>query len=143
MQNYLWSPTNNAFFPAEMIDDYRASGWDFNDLILVEDAVFDEYSVAPPAGKIRGISADGLPEWINEPPLEKEQQIAIAERHKLALKAAADSEISWRQDAVDADIATDKEASELAEWKKYRVLLMRVNTSSAPDIKWPQEPQPQ
>lgn len=60
MQNYLWSPTNNAFFPAEMIDDYRASGWDFNDLIPVEDEVFYEYSVAPPDGKIRGISADGL-----------------------------------------------------------------------------------
>ncbi|MBM3073624.1 tail fiber assembly protein [Lelliottia sp. RWM.1] len=141
MQNYLWSPTNNAFFPAEMIDDYRASGWDFNDLIPVEDEVFYEYSVAPPDGKIRGISADGLPDWINEPPLAMEQQIGIAERQKLSLKIAADSEITWRQDAVDADIATDKEASELAEWKKYRVLLMRVDTATAPDINWPFKPE--
>lgn len=70
-----------------------------------------------------------------------EQQIGIAERQKLSLKIAADSEITWRQDAVDADIATDKEASELAEWKKYRVLLMRVDTATAPDINWPFKPE--
>ncbi|WP_241232571.1 tail fiber assembly protein, partial [Escherichia coli] len=52
----------------------------------------------------------------------------------------ADSEISWRQDAVDADIATDEETSTLTEWKKYRVLLMRVDTSTAPDIEWPTPP---
>lgn len=137
MQNYLWSPANNAFFPAEMIDDYRASGWDFNDLIPVEDVVFYEYSVAPPDGKIRGISADGLPEWINEPPLAMEQQIAIAERQKLALKFAADSEISWRQDAVDAGIATGEETAALSEWKKYRVMLMRAETLNPV---WPTPP---
>ena len=25
-------------------------------------------------------------------------------------------------------------------WKKYRVLLNRVNTTTAPDIEWPEEP---
>ncbi|EMM5239625.1 TPA: tail fiber assembly protein, partial [Escherichia coli] len=25
-------------------------------------------------------------------------------------------------------------------WKKYRVLLNRVDTSTAPDIEWPKEP---
>ncbi|EKK4595233.1 tail fiber assembly protein, partial [Escherichia coli] len=46
----------------------------------------------------------------------------------------------WRQDAVDAGIATDEETSILTEWKKYRVLLMRVDTSTAPDIEWPTPP---
>ncbi|WP_208907139.1 tail fiber assembly protein, partial [Enterobacter cloacae] len=26
-------------------------------------------------------------------------------------------------------------------WKKYRVLLNRVDTSKAPDIEWPEKPQ--
>ncbi|MDZ8419580.1 tail fiber assembly protein, partial [Escherichia coli] len=26
------------------------------------------------------------------------------------------------------------------QWKKYRVLLMRVDTSTAPDIEWPTPP---
>ncbi|TKU53879.1 tail fiber assembly protein, partial [Citrobacter sp. wls711] len=31
-----------------------------------------------------------------------------------------------------------EETAALSEWKKYRVRLMRVDTSKAPDIKWPE-----
>ncbi|EFE1629557.1 tail fiber assembly protein, partial [Escherichia coli] len=35
-----------------------------------------------------------------------------------SLRAIADAEIAWRQDAVDVGIATDEETVALAEWKK-------------------------
>ena len=38
------------------------------------------------------------------------------------------------QDAVDLEIATAEERSLLEAWNKYRVLLNRVDTSTAPDI---------
>ncbi|HHL1887459.1 TPA: tail fiber assembly protein, partial [Klebsiella pneumoniae] len=38
------------------------------------------------------------------------------------------------------EMATDDEKTRLAAWKKYRVLLNRVDTSTAPDIKWPEKP---
>ncbi|EAA2712373.1 tail fiber assembly protein [Salmonella enterica subsp. enterica] len=38
---------------------------------------------------------------------------------------------------MDPGIATDEEKSQLAEWKKYRVLVNRVDTSN-PD--WPEQP---
>ncbi|MEY5509334.1 tail fiber assembly protein, partial [Salmonella enterica subsp. enterica serovar Corvallis] len=41
------------------------------------------------------------------------------------------------QDAVDLGIATDDEKAQLGEWKKYRVLVNRVDTSN-PD--WPEQP---
>ncbi|MHA3204287.1 tail fiber assembly protein, partial [Yersinia pseudotuberculosis] len=66
--------------------------------------------------------------------------IAAAAAKKATLKAAADSEIDWRQDAVDAGEASKKEISELAAWKKYRVALMRIDISKAPDINWPESP---
>ena len=44
------------------------------------------------------------------------------------------------QDAVDLEIATEEENSLLEAWKKYRVLLNRVNTTTAPDIEWPVAP---
>ena len=44
------------------------------------------------------------------------------------------------QDAVDLEIATEEENSLLEAWKKYRVLLNRVNTTTAPDIEWPTGP---
>ncbi|MBF9816671.1 tail fiber assembly protein, partial [Enterobacter roggenkampii] len=36
--------------------------------------------------------------------------------------------------------ATDEEIDGLSKWKKYRVLLMRVDISKAPDINWPEIP---
>ncbi|BCQ40885.1 hypothetical protein ERHA54_34880 [Erwinia rhapontici] len=56
--------------------------------------------------------------------------IRQAEADKKQRKLAADNEIEWRQDAVDAEIATEDEAVALAAWKKYRVLLMRVDTAA-------------
>ncbi len=53
------------------------------------------------------------------------------------LRAQADSEIDRRQDAVDAGIATEEETTALSERKKYRILLMRVDTA-APE--WPTPP---
>ncbi|XHX67357.1 hypothetical protein GU833_06745 [Photorhabdus akhurstii] len=38
------------------------------------------------------------------------------------------------QDAIDLDIAIDAEKQTLTEWKKYRVLLNRVDCSVAPEI---------
>ncbi|EER2546013.1 tail fiber assembly protein [Escherichia coli] len=42
--------------------------------------------------------------------------------------------------SVGLEIATEEENSLLEAWKKYRVLLNRVDTSTAPDIEWPEEP---
>ncbi|WP_167351084.1 tail fiber assembly protein, partial [Buttiauxella gaviniae] len=57
--------------------------------------------------------------------------------NRALLKARADTEIEWRQDAVDAGIATNEELLSLSEWKKYRVLLMRVDAFKP---EWPSQP---
>ncbi|EFA5484716.1 tail fiber assembly protein [Shigella sonnei] len=44
------------------------------------------------------------------------------------------------QTVVELEIATEEETSLLEVWKKYRVLLNRVNTSVVPDIEWPALP---
>ncbi|WP_410760326.1 tail fiber assembly protein [Citrobacter youngae] len=80
---------------------------------------------------------NGFPVLVPYPELTKDEQQERAEQKRRSLKSVADTEISWRQDAVDADIATDEETAALSEWKKYRVLLMRVDTSK-PD--WPTPP---
>ncbi|HBB4006602.1 TPA: tail fiber assembly protein [Escherichia coli] len=67
----------------------------------------------------------------------QEDIIAANEDKKAALRVIADSEIAWRQDAVDVGIATEVETAALTEWKKYRVLLMRVETA---DPEWPTPP---
>ncbi|HAX4776878.1 TPA: tail fiber assembly protein, partial [Escherichia coli] len=52
----------------------------------------------------------------------------------------ASEHIAPLQDAVELELATEEETSLLEAWKKYRVLLNRVDTSVAPDIEWPTSP---
>lgn len=52
----------------------------------------------------------------------------------------ASEHIAPLQDAADLEIATEEETSLLEAWKKYRVLLNRIDTSTAPDIEWPTSP---
>ncbi|MBB7285686.1 tail fiber assembly protein, partial [Escherichia coli] len=63
-----------------------------------------------------------------------------AEETKNSLMQVASEHIAPLQDAVDLEIATEEETLLLEAWKKYRVLLNRVDTSTAPDIEWPALP---
>ncbi|EOD4088102.1 tail fiber assembly protein, partial [Yersinia enterocolitica] len=94
-----------------------------------------------PTGKIRGVRDNGMPAWVDLPPPTHEELIAKANAKKSQLKAIADSEIEWRQDAVDDRSASDKEITALASWRKYRVALMRVDTSNPLEIEWPVLPE--
>lgn len=74
------------------------------------------------------------------PPIAKEQLISEAEQQKQSLLAEANNAIAPLQDAIDLGMATDEEVSLLKQWKIYRVTLNRVDTSTPPDIDWPQKP---
>lgn len=60
-----------------------------------------------------------------------------AQRKKLEFLNQANNVIATLQDAVQLDMATDKELATLQEWKKYRVLLSRVDVSKPV---WPERP---
>ncbi|EEV7372025.1 tail fiber assembly protein [Escherichia coli] len=78
--------------------------------------------------------------WVKDAEAEKLFRIREAEETKNSLMQVASEHIAPLQDAVDLEIATEEENSLLEAWKKYRVLLNRVDTSTAPDIEWPEEP---
>ncbi|ORF96595.1 phage tail protein [Salmonella enterica subsp. enterica serovar Typhimurium] len=75
--------------------------------------------------------------WVKDEVAEKAAQLRQAEETKNRLLQIASEKIAPLQDAVDLDIATDDEKAQLDEWKKYRVLVNRVDTSN-PD--WPAQP---
>lgn len=82
----------------------------------------------------------GGKEWVIDSEAKHADEVAATEQKKTNLMAAAQVAIYPLQDAVDLGIATDEESAMLLAWKKYRVLLMRVDTSKAPDIEWPPQP---
>lgn len=75
--------------------------------------------------------------WVTDDAKRKAANIAEAEVRKAHLRAQADSEIAWRQYAVDRGKATDEEAAALIEWQDYRLDLMRVNPEKP---EWPALP---
>lgn len=82
-------------------------------------------------------------EFIKPEPPERtpEELIAEAASIKNGLMNLASKRIEPLQFAVDLDMATAEEAEQLLAWKKYMVLLNRVDPTQAPDITWPEQPQ--
>lgn len=138
MNKYKWSAIHNAFIHVATVDDYLSAGWDLSDLIDISDDIYREFGAQHPKDKQRGV-IDGMPAWIDSPPLTMEELISSATAKKSQLKAIADSEIAWRQDAIDGAYAEAGEVTELAAWKKYRVFVMRVDLSKPV---WPEAPTP-
>ena len=79
--------------------------------------------------------------WVTDIEAQNAAAIAEAVNNKARLLNEANEKISYLQDAVDIDVATESEAAALTEWKKYRVELNRINVNTAPDIHWPLKPE--
>lgn len=74
------------------------------------------------------------------PVTDAENAVLIASSRLAAEMDEANRTIAPLQDAVDISIATDEEITRLAEWKRYRVELSRIDKGKAPDIEWPVKP---
>ncbi|WP_145519058.1 tail fiber assembly protein [Yersinia bercovieri] len=137
----LFSPSLATFIPDYMAEDGSYLPEISDSLVAVTDEELTTYwRQTPPEGKTLG-AANSQPVWVNLPPPTHEELVASANAKKSQLKAIADSEIEWRQDAVDAGDASEKEIADLATWRKYRVALMRIDTSKVPNIEWPVAPE--
>jgi len=78
--------------------------------------------------------------WVIDKKAEQKAAIDRASGEKAQRLQQATDTINPLQDAVDLEMATDEETAQLTAWRKYRVLLTRVDISTAPDIDWPQAP---
>ncbi|CAM4067619.1 tail fiber assembly protein [Xenorhabdus thuongxuanensis] len=135
--------SDNKFYPYELKNNYIKSGAWPEVGIDVDESVFAKYTATPPMGKERVVGSDGLPAWGDIPPPHPpspEELQQRAESQKKHLLNTATEKIAIFQDAVDLDMATDAEKSALTDWRKYRVLLNRVDCATVPDIQWPEPP---
>lgn len=78
--------------------------------------------------------------WVTDNVAVTTADIDAAEAEKSRCRAIADAAIVPLSDAVELDEATAEEVEKLKEWKKYRIALNRIDTSTAPDIEWPITP---
>jgi|SRR5471030_112775 len=138
---YIYSASQNAFFPYSLEAEYRSCGQWPVDGIEVSDTTFSEFTSEAPAQKTRAAGTDGLPYWQPLPPPSSAELISYAEMDKKIRIGNASAEISYLQDAIDLEMTTDEEERSYKAWKLYRVLLSRVDTSTAPEISWPTYPE--
>ncbi|MGS6462107.1 tail fiber assembly protein [Enterobacter intestinihominis] len=135
---YYYSYSAKGFF---WLSEDELKGNDIPaDLIAVSEEEHAALFLGQERGKYINHTPDG-PALVDQPDYSPEELIAQAESKKSRLMQTANAEIAPLQDAVDLGIATTKETAALTEWKKYRVLLNRVDTSKAPDIDWPVPPE--
>ncbi len=88
-----------------------------------------------------GFAADGQWRYIDDKIIAiPVDYVARAEAEKLRLLAVATAAIAPLQYAVNLGMATDDEVALLTEWQRYSALANRVDTSVAPDVKWPDKP---
>lgn len=99
-------------------------------------------------GQVVGIGYSYKDGNFSAPPLtdeQKEQNEQSTLQNNLSIKKSFMDEATLKigifQDAVDLDIATDDEKFALTVWKKYRVLLNRIDANTSSKVNWPDKPQ--
>lgn len=78
--------------------------------------------------------------WVNDAEAKHQAEVSSAIELLTELMREANAKIAPLNDAVELGIQTDEEVMQLTAWKKYRVALSRIDTSTAPDIAWPEIP---
>lgn len=129
-----YSPSNNAFYDTainKVIPD---------DAVDITETEWADLLSGQAKGKLIACGVDLRPCLTEQPLPTAHELISLAEDKRSRLRAEADTIIQPLQDANDLGIATDDEANQLIAWKKYRVMLMRVNTEDAENIIWPEQP---
>ncbi|MFJ5452931.1 tail fiber assembly protein [Pectobacterium jejuense] len=77
--------------------------------------------------------------WVIDKEAQAAAALKAAQSELASRKAAAAARINELTYAVNLDIATAAEKTELTAWQKYAVLLSRVDVN-ATDIEWPEQP---
>lgn len=129
-----YSPSENAFYDTGINHEIP------EDAIRITDEEWSKLLDGQSQGQVIIADSDNRPVLTERIPDAKDL-LAQAEAKKSELRAQADTAIAPLQDAADLSIATDAETAALTAWKQYRVSLNRTDTSTAPEINWPEKPE--
>ena len=78
--------------------------------------------------------------WVTDTQAQKSSFIAQAESEKAQHLEEAEQHIAMLERKVRLNMATDEEKALLTAWEIYSIKIADIDTSTAPDIDWPQKP---
>ncbi|KGQ02716.1 Uncharacterized protein yfdK [Beauveria bassiana D1-5] len=141
MTSYYYSAKKNVFIAAgSTLLETDA----FTDAVPVSNKIFAEFFIGENDGKRRVPGTDGLPSWEEIPPPTEDELHAIAvqeaENKKAQLLAeSAEAVREWQTDLL-LGIISDQDKARFIGWRSYAKKLKAVDTSTAPDVTWPDKP---
>lgn len=139
MNKYIYHSETNSFYPVSLKDDYMSSGSWPESGVEISESEFIRFT-NPPPGKYRVAGDDGYPALADIPPLTHEQEVSKAENNRQSLLANANAiTADWRTELA-LNIISDEDKSRLIEWMQYIKAVKAVDTSTAPNITWPDQP---
>ncbi|ELI9230062.1 tail fiber assembly protein [Yersinia enterocolitica] len=80
-------------------------------------------------------------QWVKDENAEKKHHLAEAEQKKRYLLNEANTKIQILQDSIELGLGTESTEAKLLAWRRYRVLLDRLDISTVPNIMWLAKPE--
>ncbi len=137
---YVYRPMTGAFYNDALEADYRAAGTWPGFYVRVEDEDYRALMAGQASGKVIAPDKSCYPVLVDPPAPTQEEQVRQASNEKAALMKVAGEALTPLMDAQELGIATEEELAALERWRLYRVMLNRLDISTAPDIQWPELP---
>jgi len=136
---YQYSPSQNIFVHSSLKANYLNNDYPA-DAVDVSEDIFHTFSEIAPEGKIRIAGHDGMPAWGDMPPPTHDELVEQAEaQRQFLLTHAASVTADWRTE-LDLGIISDVDRDSLIAWMKYIKAVKALDTSTVPDVSWPDVP---
>jgi hypothetical protein len=129
----FYSASMKGFYPEFMKSDYDREGNWPDDVQEVSERWYNYLMDGQAEGKVIVPNEYGQPVLVEPPEPTREQLTANAQVQNHCLWPGHRGNYPL-QDAFDLGLDTDEERRLLLAWKKYRVLLNRVDTETAPTL---------
>ncbi|WP_246316649.1 tail fiber assembly protein [Scandinavium goeteborgense] len=115
--------------------------YDLKGCVEIEDDNHPFKTQPTPDGKIWASDAQGYPQLIDIPPPTHAELVVEADAEKASRIAEANSVTQMWQTQLMLGIITPEDKEKLTAWMVYAQAVQAVDTSTAPDITWPDKPE--
>lgn len=79
--------------------------------------------------------------WVTDKTEQQVYEVTVAENKKRSLLSVAEQTITMLERKVRLGMATDEDKQKLTKWEIFSVKVADADTSTAPDIIWPEKPE--
>ncbi len=139
---FIWDKVNARFMAYILKNEYERNGMWPKEGVDISNETACEFMKQPPEGKILGADDNGMPAWIDMPPLTYTELVAKAKTEKQARIIEAVNYINnkqWQGKALLGRL-NDTELKMYNIWLDYIEALEAIDPSKASDTAFPTKP---